>query len=154
MPFEIHYIDSLPNKPQYVRLELQDQVGFLTGLNAQKNAELKEQILMNPDSDLVTRIDWVVSEKDIARIKAADAVFLGQNHNQILRIVISKNNQLSEILFSEGLVLSYEVSQFCWGLDSRNEPKLMAIRESGKPCGGELKHKGTKLKKEKRLFSY
>ncbi len=152
--FEIQYVDSLPNKPQYLRLELQDQVGFLTELNAEKNAELKEQILTNPDADIITRIDWVVSEAAIARIKAADAVFLGQNYQRIPRIILSKNNQLTEILFSEGLMLSYEVSQFCWGLDSRNEPKLMAFVEKGKPCIGELKHNGNKLKKEKNLFSY
>ena len=152
--FEIQYIDSLPNKPQYVRLEFQDRVGFLTELNADKNAELKEQILTNPGADVITRIDWVVSDAAIARIKAADAVFLGQNYHGIQRIILSKNNQLTEILFSEGLVLSYEVSQFCWGLDSRNEPKLMAIIEKGKPCTGELKHNGTRLKKEKNLFSY
>lgn len=152
--FEIQYVDSLPNKPQYVRLELQDQVGFLTELNTEKNSELKDQILTNPGADVIIRIDWVVSEMDIERIKAADAIFLGQNYQRIPRIILSKNNQLTEILFSEGLVLSYEVSQFCWGLDSRNEPKLMAIVEKGKPCTGALKHNGTRLKKEKKLFSY
>lgn len=154
LDFKVRYIDSLPNKPQYVRLELQDRVGFLTELNAEKNSELKEQILTNTEADIITRIDWVVSEMAIERIKAADAVFLGQNYQHIPRIIISKNNQLTEMLFSEGLVLSYEVSQFCWGLDSRNEPKLMAIVENGKPCAGALKHNGNKLKKEKNLFSY
>ncbi len=152
--FEIHYVDSLPNKPQYVRLELQDQSGFLEAVNADENAELKQQILMNSNPDLITRIDWVLSERDLERVKAADAVFLGQNYQSIPRIIISKNNQLSEVLFSEGLILSYEISQFCWGLDNRNEPKLMAIVKSGKPCSDDLRHDGTKLKKEKNLFSY
>ncbi|RXG11387.1 hypothetical protein DSM03_11724 [Leeuwenhoekiella aestuarii] len=152
--FTVNYVDSLPVKPQYIRLKIQDQIAVLDELNATRNENLKNQILTNTSADVVTQVDWVLSETFINQMKAADAIFLSQNTNGIPLIVISKNDQVSEIRFSEGLVLSYEVSQFCWGLNKRNEPELMAISKPGESCNGDLKRNGNRLKKSKNLFNY
>ena len=154
LEFTVNYVDSLPDKPQYLRLKIQDQTALLAALNAPQNERLKNQILTNTSADLVTQIDWVLSESNIQRIKAADAVFLSQNTSGIPILLINTNDQVTELRFSKGLVLSYEVSQFCWGLNARNEPQLMAISAHGKACNGDLKRNGNRLKKDKNLFSY
>lgn len=152
--FEVTYVDSLPNKPEYVRLRLQDKSTLLSELNSSKNKTLRNQILNNKSADIVSQIDWVISEMNIQQLKASDAVYLSQNVNGIPNILISKDDQITELRFSDGVVLSYEVSQFCWGLNYKNEAELMAISEKGSSCTGPLKRNGTKLKKDKNLFNY
>lgn len=152
--FEVNYVDSLPNKPEYVRLRLQDKSTLLSELNSAKNETLRNQILNNKGADIVTQIDWVISEMNIQQLKAANAIYLSQNMNAVPIILISKDDQITELRFSDGVVLSYDVSQFCWGFNYKNEPELMAISEKGSSCTGALKRNGTKLKKEKNLFNY
>src|SRR5690606_34048516 len=52
----IHYIDSIPNKPNYLQLQIADKVEVIKALNIQENKEVKDYLSHNSNANVLTSI--------------------------------------------------------------------------------------------------
>ena len=59
---QITYVDSLELKPSFINLEIVDQVGLITLLNDKKNGNIKEYLVNQTESHIVTHISMAFPE--------------------------------------------------------------------------------------------
>lgn len=149
---KINYVDSLPNKPEYVTISLLDHTGYIQEINAASNQEIFTFIKDSKEAVCVTSVVMAVSEEDIAKIKQADAYYLINKLNRKYNIALYKQGKQTDMIdLQSGITLAYNVSKFCWGENDRHRWYIADLIGQDEKCLGNTEE-NIKEKEETNLF--
>lgn len=150
---KITYSDSLPVKPEIVTVNIMDVAGFVSQLNAEDNKEVYRFIYDTKKSKLISGISVVLPQEDITKIKQADTYYLSNNQDEKYIVQLYKQGKKTEkIDITQGTVVAYKLSNFCWNVTERGKWYIADIVEECSSCKGNTKAFVSKKKKEKSLF--
>ncbi len=134
----IVYVDSLPVKPKYLRLEIKDKIGLLTVLNDDTNSEVRSYLEKDADCRIVSSISLYMPSKEGDELAHAAEVFLGTNYNGSLQIELINGKERQMMILPEDEIFDYSVMGFCWGEDIYGNPRIETLNDKGGcPSGTE-----------------
>ena len=149
----INYVDSLPNKPEFIAIRLQDVGGMLNELNAPYNTSVFKLLEDTQKYRMVSAVAVSVSTNEIASIREADSYYLINTQDNKYDIVLFKSGKkMSNISINPESILVYQTSSFCWGMTDRGKWYIADMAEGGAGCKGKTYAKIQKKKKSKALF--
>ncbi len=141
----VRFVDTLKKKPQYIKLEIIDNVSILTALEGKENKKTIEYLKSQPDSRMVTTIVMSLPPEDLQKIITAETIFLkNTNYKQYSLSLQGKDEKKQQLSFSRGTIFGYELSSFCWGENNRNRITIFDFVSENERCS-----KGTYKKAEK-----
>lgn len=146
----IHYTDNLEKKPTYFEVELTDDIGFASMINA--DTSIREYVKNSKNAGVITKIAMVGTAINIAEVTSSYLEATGDN-NFVLRLYKGED-VLQSIPFSGTLIFEYQTSFFCYGKNERGQVVVMDIVEEGKSCKRPLVRKAKKLNTIKKLVDY
>lgn len=134
---KIDYIDSLDTKPEMVTITILDVAAYVLEINSENNKNVITFLKDVKKSKVVTSIAVTLSVENMAKIKQADAYYLTNNQDKKYTLVLFKSGKKTESIdLQSGVVLAYELSKCCWGLNKKNNWYLADIIEDCKSCKG------------------
>ncbi|GAB5400863.1 MAG: hypothetical protein Aureis2KO_24480 [Aureisphaera sp.] len=142
--------DSLPHTKKdssLVSLEILDKIAMVDILN--KDKELVRYLKGGSSFGVVTGITIHFPEALRGSIAKAEELYLVQNKEKTLSIEIRNQNKVAQTIeFSQGKIVSYEASHFCWGTSNGYKVRIMDLVEQGSSCG-EDQYKSAKRAERK-----
>ncbi len=139
------YVDSLPNKPTYILLEITDMMVLQQQLNADENRGLRSYLAKEEDAKLVNRISFRVESKQAQTLAKAQGIFLTENHHGLLELECVLGQERQRIALSELDVFDYNTVGFCWELDQYGKEKIALISIDKTNCPKGTSPKANKL---------
>tara|TARA_R110000868_G_scaffold324166_2_gene585047 strand:- start:99 stop:833 length:735 start_codon:yes stop_codon:yes gene_type:complete len=131
----VTYIDSVPNKPKYLQLQIADKVAIITALNSEENRDVKDYLSLNTYAQVLSSMSVVFNQKDIESINNADAVFLIQNGIKTYAIQLYKNKVKTQtISFNDGVVFEYQTSYCCWQENNKHQIDIVDLVSTFSAC--------------------
>jgi hypothetical protein len=130
----IPYVDSLPYKPKYLRLQLLDKIALTGLLNSESNLGARTYLEKNEDYKMVTTLDVVTTDALMPLLLGAETVLLQQDEfkNPYLQLIGSKSEV--NLTFFQVQVFNYELSGFCWGENKYYRKEIQALVDTGESC--------------------
>jgi len=150
----IPYVDSLPYKPKYLRLQLSDKIALTTLLNAQENGNVKNYLEKDTAYKMVTTMSFTVPETLMPRYENAETVLLEQDTYKNVYLVLVNEGKKERIHFSHLQVFDYELSCFCWGADRYGQKQIENIVADTKKCPKGTVEKASKLNANKTSLKF
>ncbi|WP_394748233.1 hypothetical protein [Spongiimicrobium salis] len=147
------YADSIPVKPKYLRLELQDRIALTQLLNTENNIGARAYLENDPDYKIVTALSLTTSKSMEVQLLSADEVRLGQTNLGKLFLELRTANNIQEVHFQNLQVFDYEYASFCWGEDQFNQRKIKAI-VNGEGCPKGTFKKPAKMDSRKSYLKF
>ncbi len=125
---KINYIDSIPNKPKYIQLQIADKVAVLTALNSEENNAVKAYLSLNTYAQVLTNMSLVFNQKDIESINKADAVFLVENGLKTYALQLYRDKVKTQtISFINSIVFEYQVLNCCWQENKKHQLDIVDL---------------------------
>lgn len=135
---QIKYIDSLPIKPEFVTISFLDSNSYTQELNAEYNQEQLEFTRNAKSANLISSIALAMDDVEIQKIKQADAYYLINNQDQKYTLALYKlGKEIDVIDMTPSTIFAYQISKFCWSLNSKGKWQVADINEKSESCKGE-----------------
>lgn len=149
----IHYVDSLPVKPEIVTIQLQDVTGMVNEINASQNASVFRLLKDVSNYKMISGIAVALSETEISKIREADSYYLINSQDNKYDVALYKQGKKSSSLsIHPTTILAYQTSSFCWSMASKGDWYIADMKEGVSACKGKTYSKIKKKKKSKALF--
>ena len=140
----IPFKDSLRYKPKYIRLQLQDKIGFTQLLNNDEHAAMRRYLSLDDDHCLVTTLDLALTEVEITEFNEVLAATLEKDAFNNLILVLERVGATRTYLLKDLPIYNYGLSAFCWGEDQYHNMRIENLVDEKEKCP-----KGTHLKAAK-----
>jgi hypothetical protein len=142
--------DSL-NPPQkdstLTTFEIIDKVGLLEQMNA--DIDLMKYLRKNEKYRLVSQVTVHFPGAILQQIRSSDEIYLTQTKAKTLSLSLLRNNKVfNQINFTDGKIVKFKTSSFCWALNKRREPEIFDLVPEGTECQGETYRTAKKAKKK------
>lgn len=135
-----------------ISFEILDNVGLLKQINADK--ELMKYLRKNEKYKLVSEVTVHFPDNILQQIQSSDEIYLTQNKAKTLSLNLLKNNKVSsQIEFTDGKIVKFKTSEFCWALNKRREPEIFDLVPEGTECSGDT-YKSAKKVEKKNEFKF
>lgn len=146
----VPYVDSLEQKPSYVRLRIMDKIGMLQTLNSEENEAVLSYLKNSKNNTLISEVSTVFPENMVQGIKGADQLFLVQNKDNKYELQLMIAGQKPQTIpFSKATLFSYSLSRFCWIENDNGNIEIVDIVEEGVACPNNSVQHPSKLAKKK-----
>ncbi|SRX52242.1 hypothetical protein [Aequorivita sp. CIP111184] len=144
---------SQPQKDStLVSFKILDKVGLLKQINADK--DLMKYLRKNEKYKLVSQVTVHFPEAILQQVQSSDEIYLTQNKKKTLSLSLLKNNKIfNQIEFTDGKIVKFKTTEFCWGLNKRREPEIFDLVPEGTECSGET-YKSAKKVEKKNEFKF
>ena len=127
--------------------EVLDKVGLLKQINADK--DLMKYLRKNEKYKLVSKVTVHFPEAILQDIQSSDEIYLTQNKTKTLSLSLLKGNKVfNQIEFTDGKIVKFKTTEFCWGLNKRREPEIFDLVPEGTECSGETYKTAKKVEKK------
>lgn len=124
--------DSLKNKAKFVSIIIIDKVALMDELNAKHNASIKEYLINQDESEIITGLSMALNPTDLSAIFTADAVYLVNNGHKTYALQLYKDNiATQQIKFNQGVVFAYKTSSSCWQENNKHQLTIIDLVEGG-----------------------
>ena len=152
---KINYIDSLQNKPKFLNIEIADKVGLINILNDVSNKDVKNYLLNQNQSHVVTNISIAFNQNDLEALANATEVYLENEGVKSLALKIYNNTKvLRTINFNEGVVFGYRTSSCCWKENSKYQLEIIDLVEGDNSCPNQSYKSAKRAKKEVNYYKF
>lgn len=152
LPVNITYIDSLPNKPEFVTITLMDLTSFTNELNAPYNKSVLTFLKDREKASVITSVALVLPNEDINKLKQADSYYLINNQEAKYTIALFKQGKKTDVIdLQAGITLAYTIGKFCWALSDKHQWYIGDVVKNNRACTGNTYSK-IKEKEETNLF--
>ncbi len=145
----IIYIDSLPNKPTYILLEIGDMLALQKLLNTKENDQARNYLAKEEDARLVNQISFSLEGKQAQTLSKAKSIFLTENHDGLLELECVFGHERQRIPLSDLEIFDYGTAGFCWELDRYGKEKIALISMDKTNCPRGTSPKAHKLDQTK-----
>lgn len=151
--FQISFVDSLANKPEFYSLQLSDRVEYIESIKS--NEKLVEYLKNKPQLQTVTAVSIAVRPQMLSQFDNAESVFLVYDRKlkKYYLELMEKSGTKVKIYFNDIGVFAFDVSGFCWGSNHKHEVELKMLAD-GVKCSKELKRKAAKVNLEKDYLNF
>ncbi len=134
---QVTYVDSLEQKPRFVKLAIIDKLAYKNALVTDNNKKVLTYLKMQKEAHVVTTVTVAFAQETIQMIQEADAVFLTNKKQKQYSLELIRDNQpFATLDFNKGTIFAYELSRFCWGVDKRNRAILWDVVDQNSSCPG------------------
>lgn len=149
---QLQYVDSLPDKPEYVSLQLIDNVTHVEELN--KDKSLVDYLKPRTDAFMVTSVAAALQGIQLQSVATAESVFLVYDKElKKYYLEVNKRDKTTASIRMEDMeVFSYGLSFFCWAEDQRRRVVIGDIIEEHHSCPGDTEKKASEVKKKVNYF--
>lgn len=135
------------NDSTLIFFEILDKVGLLKQMNADK--DLMKYLRRNEKYKLVSQVTAHFPDAVLKQIQSSDEVYLTQTKTKTLSLSLLKDNKIfNQIEFSDGKIVKFKTSEFCWGLNRRRESEIFDLVPEGTECGGDTYKTAKKVEKK------
>lgn len=135
-----------------ITIKILDKVGLLEQMNADR--DLMKYLRKNEKYKLVSQITVHFPETILQLVQSSDEIYLTQSKAKTLSLSLLKNNKIfNQIEFTDGKIVKFKTSEFCWGLDKRRELDIFDLVPEGTECSGET-YKSVKKVEKKNEFKF
>lgn len=150
----IAFVDSLPYKPKYVRLQIADKIKMASHLNASENTEVRAYLENDDAYKIVTT--WNITFRDalMSKFMAATKVTLCEDSKMGKHLLLAIGTFEERIPFSELQVFDYEYSTFCWGEDRYHRKKIATLLSGKERCPKGSHKKADKVTADKAYLKF
>jgi len=129
----VNYIDSLKQKPKYIKLDIADRLAVLNTLN--DNKDLFNFLKNKNEAHLVTSIAMALNNADINAVSGAEEVFLEITGIKEYNLNLYNNKELQQTInFKDGVVFAYKTSSCCWKQNDRYKLEIIDLAEGDNKC--------------------
>jgi len=147
--FQVTYVDSLELKPNFLNVEIVDQVGLINLLNDKTNTDVKEYLINQIESHIVTHISMAFPENILKELQAAEEVFIEPSGKKSIALHLYKENELIKTVnFFEGVVFAYNTASCCWKENSKYQLEIVDLVATNNDCPNKSYLSAEKAKKE------
>ncbi len=150
----VPYVDSLPYKPKYLRLQLLDKIALAGLLNDEINSDTRAYLEKDEAYKMVTYLDITTADDIIPLLLGAETVILEQDDYKNLYLVLLAGDQEQQLSFYDLQVFDYGLSAFCWGENLQYRKEIQAIIEDGETCPEGTFNKASKANSEKDYLKF
>jgi len=151
----INYHDSLSIKPKFLSINISDRITLVSLLNHNQNRDVKDFLLNQNESQIVTSIAVVFNLENYDLLKDAEEVFIEQSGINNIAFKIYKESKLVDsINFNEGVVFSYRSASVCWKEDSKYQLEIVDLIEGDNSCPKEAYKSSKQAKKEINYYRF
>lgn len=142
--------DSLSPQPKdsiLISFEILDKVGLLRQMNADK--ELMKYLRKNENYTLASQVTIHFPEPILRQIQSSDEIYLTQTKAKTLSLSLLKNNEILTLVeFTDGKIVKFKISEFCWGMNRRRVPEIFDLVPEGAECSGDTYKTARKVVKK------
>jgi hypothetical protein len=90
----------------------------------------------------------------LKEIASSDEIYLIQNRAKTLSLsLLTENKIFDQVEFTDGKIVKFKTSEFCWGLNKRREPEIFDLVPEGTECSGDT-YKSAKKVVKKNEFKF
>lgn len=150
----VPYVDSLPYKPKYIRLQLLDKISATAALNNNTNTTVREYLENDAAYKMVTRIDITVPDDMMQEILGATKIRLIEDSKFGRHLVLTQGAQESKIGLVDVQIFDYGFSAFCWGEDRYHRKQIEAILGEHEKCPKGTFKKASKVASDKSYLKF
>lgn len=131
----ITYIDSLPVKPNFIKLQIADKVSVINALNSEHNTNVKTYLQHNKTANMITSISLALNKEDLDNITSADAAFLIEKQPKIYALQLYKEAEKVQLIwFNKGIIFEYKTSNCCWQAIRKNDLDIVDLVDPYSNC--------------------
>lgn len=130
-----------------ISFEILDKVGLLKQINADK--DLMKYLRKNEKYKLVSQVTVHFPETILQQVQSSDEIYLTQNKAKTLSLSLLKENKIfDQVEFTDGKIVKFKITEFCWGLNNRREPEIFDLVPEGTECSGDTYKTAKKVEKK------
>jgi len=131
----VNYVDSVKNKPKYIKVDIADRVAVLNTLNNNTNKDVFNFLQNKKEAHMVTSIAMALNSNDFMPITNAEEVFLERTGIKNYALNLYNNKELQQtILFTNGVIFAYKTSSCCWKQNSKYQLEIIDLAEGNTKC--------------------
>lgn len=151
--FEINYTDSLPDKPEFISLQLSDRLEYVESLK--NNIKLEEFLKVKPELQSITAVSVAAKPEILSFFDNAESVFLiyDKKLEKYYLELMESNGSRQSVYFNDLCIFAFDVSGFCWGINYKNQVELKMLSDGGK-CPRRLKKSAVKVNIERDYLNF
>ncbi len=125
---EVDYVDSLPDKPQYLQLKIADKVSLISSLNALENSAEKDYLKNNKGAITITGVSGAFNAQEFEILTNADALFLKQTNPKQFVIQTYKDGEPQETLgLGNAILFEYSTVNCCWKENDKHQIDIVDL---------------------------
>lgn len=152
---KINYIDSIKNKPKYIKLQIADKVAVIDALNDTKNRSVKTYLSNNNHTNILTSVSLALNQNDLDAIVHADAVFLVEKGLKTYVLQLYKAGVKTDIIqFNQGIVFAYKSSNCCWQENKRHQVDIVDLVTEFNSCPNKTYRSAKRAEKKIHALNY
>ncbi len=128
------------------RIEILDKMAIASQLNVSKGLEYLKKA---EDCKIVTSVTLDFPSNIVTELESADELYLVQKKEKTLSVELRKNNKIVRCIeFTEGKIIDFETSAFCWGQNKRKDIVIFDLVPAGSACNANTYKSAAKAKKK------
>ena len=148
-PVNIKYVDSLKEKPYYIKLKIADKVTLINTLNNKANHGVKNYLELHPQANVITSLSMAFNDQDLKLLERAKSVFLIEEFSKTYALQVqTEENKTKVIPFNQGVVFTYKSSNCCWQGKRRYQPTIVDVVSEFNNCPNGSFKSANKAKKK------
>lgn len=134
---QLQYVDSIPQKPKYLRFDITDKIALQSLLNTPENEQVRSYLTKDSDCKIVSSISLYMDARQAALYHSADGLFLSTSSDNMLRLELIIGTKKTYVNLPKTEIFDYEVMGFCWGEDIYGRPQIKTLNHGKCPQGTE-----------------
>ena len=139
--------DSIKRDSTHVSFQILDKIGLVHQMNA--DLELLKYLKRADTYELVSQVTVHFPKEILGQLQMADEVYLTHNKQSTLSLQLRKNNEVTGIVeFSQGTIVGFKTSHFCWGQGDRRRIEIFDLIPPGTPCSEDTYRTARKAEKK------
>lgn len=150
----IAYVDSLPYKPKYVRLQIADKIKLVHHLNDTENVAVRAYLENDDAYKIVTTWNITFRDELMPKFMEATKVTLCEDPKMGKHLLLTMGKQEERIPFSEIQVFGYEYASFCWGEDRYHRKKIETLLSGKERCPKGSHKKAAKVTADRSYLKF
>ncbi|TXG34845.1 hypothetical protein [Seonamhaeicola maritimus] len=150
-PYNINvkYVDSLPEKPKYIQLQIADKVTLLKALNGEENNGIKDYISHNKYANVLTSISMALNKQDLVGVLKAESLFLVENGYKTYALQLYNDGKKGRtIAFNQGVVFEYKATNCCWQENKKHDIDIVDLVGGYASCPNNTYRSASRAKKQ------
>lgn len=125
---DIKYIDSITEKPYYLKLTIADKVELVSNLNNYANNNVNSYLKLDPYAKIITGISIGFNNQELQMLEQALSVYLIETTLKTYALRLHTiDNKTTIIPFKKGVVFMYKSSNLCWKENSKRRLEIVDI---------------------------
>ncbi|MFL1013665.1 hypothetical protein [Flavisericum labens] len=129
---KVNYIDSIPQKPNYIKLQIADKVSIINALNSNGNESVKTYLANNKNAKVLTDVSMAFNPKELQSLMGANSVFLVESGVKTYSLKwYDKTGKQQLVPFNNGVVFAYGTSNCCWRVNNRHKFDIVDLVDYG-----------------------